>query len=120
MSRTSIYPGGMDALLAHYEERRDALDYAQGESLAALDVDLAALTQQQVTGPARDPVWAPPMRSSYHRKCYALRQELQGESELVFRTGYWCRTCANAASLITPPRCLCGCGVNRAIICYST
>lgn len=87
MSRNPIYTGGMDALLAHYEARRDALDYAQGESLATLDVDLAALAQQSVTDPAQDPVWAPPMRSSYHRKCFELRQELQGESELVFLHG---------------------------------
>lgn len=78
------YPGGIPALLAQYEGRRDPFSYATGEALPPLDTDLAALAQQTVTDPADDPARCPPFRSSYHRKCFALRQELNGASDLVF------------------------------------
>ncbi len=87
MSRTPTYPGGMAALLTQYETRRDSFTYAPGEGLPALDCDLAALAKQTVPAPEDDPGEAPPFRSSYHRKRFALRRELTGLSELAYLNG---------------------------------
>ncbi|WGW02583.1 glycosyltransferase family 2 protein [Tropicibacter oceani] len=87
MTSPPTYPGGMPALLAQYETRRDSIDHAPGEGLPPLDVDLAALAGQRVGDPEQDPGEQPPFRSSYHRKRFALRQELQGLSELAYLNG---------------------------------
>ncbi|CUH80338.1 glycosyltransferase family 2 protein [Tropicibacter naphthalenivorans] len=77
----------MAALLSQYEARRDSFSYAEGEALPPLDLDLAPMADQIVADPQDDPVLGPPFRSSYHRKCFQLREELQGQSELVFLNG---------------------------------
>ncbi len=87
MSSTPTYPGGMKAVLAQYEGRRDAFDYAPGDALLPLDTDLAPFATQTVTDPDDDPAEAPPFRSSYHRKRHALRREFIGQSELAFLNG---------------------------------
>ncbi|MBS0124313.1 glycosyltransferase family 2 protein [Thetidibacter halocola] len=84
---SETYPGGIDAVLAQYEGRRDPFSYAPGEGLAPLDSDLAALAAQTVADPAADREERPPFRSSYHRKRFKLRQELTGQSELVVLHG---------------------------------
>ncbi len=87
MSRTPTYKGGINALLAQYEGRRDSFSYAEGEGLPPLDVDLTAMAScivpdpNDVTGETR------PFRSSYHRKRFQLREELQGLSELSYLNG---------------------------------
>jgi hypothetical protein len=87
MSRTPTYPGGIDAILSQYEGRRDGFSYAPGEALPVPDVDLAALEHRLVANPKDDARYRPPFRSSFQRKCFALREELQGLSELVFLNG---------------------------------
>ncbi|WP_425098413.1 glycosyltransferase family 2 protein [Tropicibacter sp. S64] len=84
---SSTYPGGMPALLTQYETRRDAFDYAPGEGLPPGDIALAPLADRLVIDPGQDPAEAPPFRSSYHRKRFALRQELTGLSELACLNG---------------------------------
>lgn len=84
MSSTPTYPGGIPALLAQYETRRDSFDYAPGEGLPPPDCDLAALAGQTVPDPETIPEEGPPFRSSFHRKRFTLRQELKGLSELAF------------------------------------
>ncbi|WP_240705164.1 glycosyltransferase family 2 protein [Pacificoceanicola onchidii] len=84
---SSTYPGGMPALLAQYETRRDAFDYAPGEGLPPVDVDLTALSSQAISDPSGDPDEAPPFRSSFHRKRFTLREELTGLSELAYLNG---------------------------------
>ncbi|WP_459429643.1 glycosyltransferase family 2 protein [Roseivivax sp.] len=81
--RAATYPGGMAAVLTQMEGRRDPLTHAPGEGLPPLDLDLAPLKDARVTDPAEDPAEAPPFRSSYHRKRFALRQEFTGQSELA-------------------------------------
>ncbi len=87
MSRHSTYPGGMPALLAQMEGRRNPFTYAEGEGLPPVDADLAPLAGQIVGDPTQDADEAPPFRSSYHRKRFALRDEFEGESELCFLNG---------------------------------
>ncbi|MHA6325623.1 glycosyltransferase family 2 protein [Roseivivax sp. CAU 1753] len=84
---SSSYPGGMEAVLTQMEGRRDPIGYAEGEALPPLDLDLARLKTAMVTDPADDPDEAPPFRSTYHRKRFALRQEFAGRSELAFLHG---------------------------------
>lgn len=78
-----VYPGGIEAVLARAEGRRDPLEHAPGEGLPPLDVDLAPLRAAVVGDPDADPLEAPPFRSSYHRKRHAIRRELAGQSELA-------------------------------------
>lgn len=87
MSRTPTYKGGIAAVLAQYEGRRDAFSYAEGEALPPLDTDLAALAHSTVADPDTDPAFKPPFRSSFHRKCHALRSELKGNTELTVLHG---------------------------------
>lgn len=82
--RRPTWPGGIDAVLTQMEGRRDAITYAEGEAPPAEDLDLAPLACQIVANPEDDPAEDRPFRSSYHRKRYDLRRELQGQSELVF------------------------------------
>ncbi|WP_419409094.1 glycosyltransferase family 2 protein [Primorskyibacter sp. 2E107] len=77
----------MPALLAQYETRRDAFSYAPGEGLPPAGIDLAPLAEQVIADPEKDPREAAPFRSSYHRKRFALRQELTGLSELAYLNG---------------------------------
>ncbi len=81
-SRGSALRTGISDLLSLYEGRRAPFDYAPGEGLPAADTALTPLTQQSVSDPDRDPAFAPPFRSSFHRKQHALRRELTGASEL--------------------------------------
>lgn len=83
MSRTPTYKGGIEAVIAQYEGRRDAFDHAPGEGLPPADLDLAPLTAARVAPPDTDPDHAPPFRSSFHRKSYQIRAELTGFSELA-------------------------------------
>ncbi|MEQ5872172.1 glycosyltransferase family 2 protein [Sagittula sp. NFXS13] len=75
-------PRRISALLTQYETRRDAIDCAEGEGLPDPDMDLHPLTLQIVADPNLDPTWKAPFRSGFHRKSHAIRQELQGLSEL--------------------------------------
>ncbi|MFD1343802.1 glycosyltransferase family 2 protein [Litorisediminicola beolgyonensis] len=88
MSETRpTYPGGISAVLAQMEGRRDPITYGPGEALAPLDTDLAALRGCIVSEPADDPDEAPPFRSAYHRKRFELRREFTGGAELGFLHG---------------------------------
>lgn len=87
MSRSPTYKGGIAALLAQYEARRDRFSYAPGEGLPPLACDLSELAGQTIANPEGDPSEAPPFVSSYHRKRFQLRQELQGLSELAYLNG---------------------------------
>ncbi|MDJ0822407.1 MAG: glycosyltransferase family 2 protein [Paracoccaceae bacterium] len=87
MSRTPTYPGGIQALLAQYEGRRDPFDHGPGEGLPDPDIPLAPLTQSRVTDPGEDANEKPPFRSHYHRKRFTLRQEFIGLSEASFLNG---------------------------------
>ncbi|MDU8910573.1 glycosyltransferase family 2 protein [Aestuariicoccus sp. MJ-SS9] len=82
MSSTPTYKGGIKAILAQMEARRDPLTHAPGEGLPGPDTDLAALRDKVVADPEDDP--GPPYRSSCHRKRHALRREFAGMSELAF------------------------------------
>lgn len=74
------YPNAPTSLIDHWERRRGALGLGQGESLAGLDTDLAALAQ--ITLPPSPP--ALPQGASRHAaKEHELRTELGGQSELV-------------------------------------
>ncbi|WP_146588991.1 glycosyltransferase family 2 protein [Puniceibacterium confluentis] len=85
--KTPTYPGGIKAVLAQMEGRRDGFSYAPGESLPAPDVDLAPLLTRIVTDPDRDPGENSKIRSTYHRKRFALRQEFTGAPEICFLNG---------------------------------
>ncbi len=85
--RRPTWPGGIDAVLTQMEGRRDAITYAEGEAPPPADLDLAPLALQIVGNPEDDPAEDRPFRSSYHRKRFDLRRELQGQSELVFLNG---------------------------------
>ncbi|MGH1413339.1 MAG: glycosyltransferase family 2 protein [Pelagimonas sp.] len=87
MSRTPTYKGGIKALLAQYEGRRDSFSYAAGEAIPPLDVDLAAMSGETVPDPETIEAECRPFRSSYHRKRFQLREELQGLSELAYLNG---------------------------------
>ena len=84
MDKTSPYEGGIDAILERYEARRDGFIHAPGEGLPPLECDLAKLAVLKVADPEGDPRYARPFRSSFQRKCHALRSELTGYSELAF------------------------------------
>ncbi|MBN9677612.1 glycosyltransferase family 2 protein [Salipiger bermudensis] len=86
-SNRPTWPGGIDAVLTQMEGRRDAISYARGEAPPPADLDLAPLALQIVADPEDDPSEDRPFRSSYHRKRFDLRRELQGQSELVFLNG---------------------------------
>ncbi|SFQ34509.1 Glycosyl transferase family 2 [Roseivivax halotolerans] len=77
------YPGGIDAVLTQMEGRRDPITYAEGQALPPVDIDLAPLKATRISPPAEDPSEAPPFRSAYHRKRFALREEFTGASELA-------------------------------------
>lgn len=76
------YPGGMAALLSEMEARRGPFGFAEGEDLPQLDVDLKPLVSQIILNPADDPDLDRNIRSSFHRKQLALREEFTGLSEL--------------------------------------
>ncbi|KUF09062.1 glycosyltransferase family 2 protein [Pseudoponticoccus marisrubri] len=78
MRRTPTYRGGIAALLARYEGRRDPFDTAPGEGLPPEDIDLAALACKAVQAPEDTPSF----RSSFHRKRVQLATELAGRSQL--------------------------------------
>ncbi len=86
-ARTPTYPGGIHAVLSQMEGRRDGFSFAPGEALPCLDTDLVPLLAKTVTEPARDPAENDKVRSSYHRKRFALRQEFTGASEICFLNG---------------------------------
>lgn len=93
--RPKAFPGGMDAILEQMDARRDAFDYAPGEKLPDLDVDLVSLRTKWVNDPDSnldealegDLPEGRPIRSGYHRKRHTLRKEFTGESELAFLNG---------------------------------
>lgn len=82
MSRPPVYKGGMDAVIAQYEARRDPFEHREGEGLPAADIDLLPLTQSRIAPPGDDPGHAPPFRSGFHRKVFQIREELTGASDL--------------------------------------
>ncbi|WP_097802992.1 glycosyltransferase family 2 protein [Pelagimonas varians] len=87
MSRSPTYKGGINALLAQYEGRRDSFSYASGEGLPLLDCDLMALAGKSITDPTGISGEDRPFLSSFHRKRFQLRHELQGLSELAYLNG---------------------------------
>jgi hypothetical protein len=82
MSSPPTYPGGIKAVIAQYEARRAPLPPDDAARLPAADINLIPLTRQIVSDPADGPL-APPFANNAQRKAYALRQELQGQSELT-------------------------------------
>ncbi|WP_444665592.1 hypothetical protein [Cereibacter changlensis] len=76
LSEGLTYPGGAEALIAHWQQRRAPLDQAPGESLP-LAADLAALAHQPVLPEPSRPA------SGQSRKLQELRAELAGQSELA-------------------------------------
>ncbi|AMY69460.1 hypothetical protein [Frigidibacter mobilis] len=73
------YPGGSEALIALWQQRRGALGMAAGETLP-LEADLAALARQPL------PTELPPLPqkgSAYAKKRRQLLAELAGQSELA-------------------------------------
>ncbi|MGP6085498.1 glycosyltransferase family 2 protein [Antarctobacter jejuensis] len=86
MSRPPTYKGGISAVLAIYEARRDPLPAAEGALLPPADIDLVPLTQAVVPDPTDGP-HAPPFLNNGQRKIFQLRQELQGSSELTVLHG---------------------------------
>lgn len=73
------YPGGAEALIALWQQRRGPMGLAPGEALP-LEFDLAALAQQIV------PAELPPLQrraSSHMRKFRLLAAEHAGQSELA-------------------------------------
>lgn len=78
------YPDAPDALIAHWEKRRAPMRPVDGEGLAPLSTDLAAL-RTQILPKAPPPL---PQYSSRHAaKEHELRCDLGGESELVLLHG---------------------------------
>lgn len=70
------YPGGAEALIAHWEKRRAALGFGPGEALPPLDADLGWFAARKVGD-------VPAGRSSFAVKRAALAAELAGFSELA-------------------------------------
>jgi hypothetical protein len=85
MSRQGpTYPGAPEALIAHWDKRRGPMRPADGEGLADLTTDLAAL-RSKILPPVRPPL---PENSSRHAtKEHELHRELGGQSELVLLHG---------------------------------
>lgn len=74
------YPDAPAAMIARWEERRDPLDFAEGEALPSLDADLAVLRDTKVP----DRIGRLPRPASgYAVKRHALSEECAGGSELV-------------------------------------
>ncbi|MGY3439570.1 MULTISPECIES: glycosyltransferase family 2 protein [unclassified Marinovum] len=80
--RKPTYDGGIEAVLAQMEARREPLTFSKTESLPPLDVALAPLRDAVVPGAAIDPLRDEPVRSSNRRKMLEIREELAGNSEL--------------------------------------
>lgn len=70
------YPGGAEALIAHWEKRRATLGFGVGEALPALDADLGWFVAHKVGD-------VPAGRSGFAVKRTALAAELRGFSELA-------------------------------------
>lgn len=87
MSRRPTYPGGISAVLAQWDGRRDPIDFGPGEALPAPDIALDPLTTQIVADPDSDPGEQTPSRTSYAWKRRALRREFTGQPELCFLNG---------------------------------
>lgn len=75
------FPEGMHRLVPEWQKRRRPLLYAEGQTLPPLDVDLDALQNSHVPSEVPDLDEA---TSSFERKAYGLRSELQGCSELAY------------------------------------
>ncbi|MCG7492884.1 glycosyltransferase family 2 protein [Thalassobius sp. Cn5-15] len=82
--RKTTYPGGFPAILAQMEGRRDPFSYHEGEALAPLDTDFAALKQQYMLAEAPE---LGDSRSGYARKYRALAEEFAGRSALLHLHG---------------------------------
>ena len=72
------YAGGAEALIAHWERRRDPIEHRAGEGFSP-DLDLAALARTQVA--AAVPEIGKPM-SAFAKKRQSLIKDLTGHSEL--------------------------------------
>lgn len=81
MSDHETYEGGFDALMQRALGRRDALEFAEGEALPPLDVDLVPLLTQITT---QDP---PVSRSTFEQKKRTLQAEFNGEPALCCLNG---------------------------------
>lgn len=77
------YPGGAEALIAQWEQRRAPILGNPDEGFA-LDMDLAALNVRRV--PDTIPDLAKPA-SDYAKKRHALAKDLRGKSELALLNG---------------------------------
>jgi hypothetical protein len=82
--RKTTYPGGFPAILAQMEGRRDPFTYHEGEALAPLETDFAALKQQYMLAEAPE---MGDSRSGYARKYRALAEEFAGRSALLHLHG---------------------------------
>lgn len=84
--RQPTYDGGIDAVLAQMEARRDPLTYGEGEALPPVDLDLAPLKTDRVGPIAKDPeiFYA---ETTYAKKRKHLRKEFEGEPELCYLNG---------------------------------
>ncbi|QCO54931.1 hypothetical protein EOK75_03490 [Pseudorhodobacter turbinis] len=74
------YPDAPQSLIDHWNKRRGPLHLQEGEGLAGLDVDLAALAQVILPPTSAD---LPKGASRHAAKEHELRSELGGQSELV-------------------------------------
>ncbi len=79
MASALTYPGAPETMIALWEKRRGRLGFAEGEALPAPDVDLASLARTPAAPPGRLANGA----SAHASKAHALREELQGLSELA-------------------------------------
>ncbi len=79
------YEGGFDAIVARMDERRDPLEFHDGEALPSLDVDFAPLKTKLIAIPqdlprAKD-------RSGHLRKWLELAAEFENQPELLHLHG---------------------------------
>ena len=81
--RKPTYDGGITAVLAQMEARRDPLTLARGEALPPLDAALEPLKTTIIPAPEDDPLRAAPLRSTNQRKQLEIRAELAGNTELT-------------------------------------
>ena len=84
--RESTYDGGIEAVLAQMEARREPLVYAECEALPPVDCDLAPLKATRVEPVRNDPeiFFA---ESTYAKKRKHVRQEFEGEPEICALNG---------------------------------
>lgn len=100
-SRRPTYEGGIPALLAQMEARREPLIYGPDDALPPLDADLGPLKEMRVLRPNEDPEFEAPT-TTYARKRKTLRREFRGAPELCYLNGM---LIANLRRSAAPPQC---------------